>query len=551
MFSLLLAVSVSIGSQVTPAQAATTVPEYGAPEYVNGSPVGGGDEYLGTIGPSQADYVVDTAAELKSALAAAASGNVVYVADGATITIASSSWYGVNSSGIGTGCYLKAGVTLAGGRGRAGVTGGIIRVDPALQPTSFSVLIWCAGSGCRVTGLTLVGAQDGTTGDNMWCGVWAGDNANIDNNEIHGFGCAGVRVDRNITGVWVHHNYIHHNQQTGSGYGVYVNAYSINYVSSVVVEGNHFDSSRHHIAASHGKSSYIFRYNYLGANCTNTQIDCHGNNDGGTGDLDKDAGGEYIYPAGEHIEIYNNTSLNTTQPLVKIRGTPYSGGFVSVHNNWSYLPSTYIWSYENADGTRTYLGPICQVMYRVPEYGYSASNNPSYSYGPFVRMEEHDNWWGTTAPPSTNRAPVLNAIGNRAVVELATLSFTISATDPDGDTLTYTASNLPQGASFDPLSRTFSWTPEDGQAGVYANIHFQVSDGSLGDSEYITITVSDGAQVIQADVNSDGSVNSLDMIRIGQHWNETGTAGWIPEDVNKDGMVNVLDATLIGQYWTV
>jgi len=75
MFSLLLAVSVSIGSQVTPAQAATTVPEYGAPEYVNGSPVGGGDEYLGTIGPSQADYVVDTAAELKSALAAAASGN--------------------------------------------------------------------------------------------------------------------------------------------------------------------------------------------------------------------------------------------------------------------------------------------------------------------------------------------------------------------------------------------------------------------------------------------------------------------------------------------
>ena len=142
---------------------------------------------------------------------------------------------------------------------------------------------------------------------------------------------------------------------------------------------------------------------------------------------------------------------------------------------------------------------------------------------------------------------MLNAIGSRTVVELATLAFTISATDPDGDTLTYSASNLPLGATFDPATRAFFWTPGDSQAGVYANVHFQVSDGSVTDAEDITITVSDRNQ---ADVNSDGAVNSLDMIRVGQHWNETGTAGWILEDVNKDGTVNVLDATLIGQYWT-
>jgi hypothetical protein len=40
------------------------------------------------------------------------------------------------------------------------------------------------------------------------------------------------------------------------------------------------------------------------------------------------------------------------------------------------------------------------------------------------------------------------------------------------------------------------------------------------------------------------------MIRVGQHWNETGASGWIPEDINNDGTVNVLDATLIGQNWT-
>jgi hypothetical protein len=90
---------------------------------------------------------------------------------------------------------------------------------------------------------------------------------------------------------------------------------------------------------------------------------------------------------------------------------------------------------------------------------------------------------------STNRAPVLNAIGNKAVSEGASLAFTISASDADGDTLTYSASNLPQGATFSPATRTFSWTPGYSQAGVYAKVHFEVSDGSLADTEDITMTV--------------------------------------------------------------
>jgi hypothetical protein len=39
------------------------------------------------------------------------------------------------------------------------------------------------------------------------------------------------------------------------------------------------------------------------------------------------------------------------------------------------------------------------------------------------------------------------------------------------------------------------------------------------------------------------------MITIGQHWSQTGAAGWIRQDINEDGTVNVLDATLIGQNW--
>jgi len=40
------------------------------------------------------------------------------------------------------------------------------------------------------------------------------------------------------------------------------------------------------------------------------------------------------------------------------------------------------------------------------------------------------------------------------------------------------------------------------------------------------------------------------MILIGQHWGETGLAGWTQVDANEDGSINVLDMIIIGQNWT-
>ena len=90
----------------------------------------------------------------------------------------------------------------------------------------------------------------------------------------------------------------------------------------------------------------------------------------------------------------------------------------------------------------------------------------------------------------TNRAPVLASIGARSVSENTLLSFSLSASDADGDTLTYSAGALPAGATFDAASRTFSWIPSFEQAGSYAVV-FSVSDGKLSDSETVTITVLD------------------------------------------------------------
>ncbi|MBE0479388.1 MAG: S8 family serine peptidase [Dehalococcoidia bacterium] len=90
---------------------------------------------------------------------------------------------------------------------------------------------------------------------------------------------------------------------------------------------------------------------------------------------------------------------------------------------------------------------------------------------------------------SLNRAPVLSPIGDKAADAGQLLQFTVSATDPDGDSLTYSAGNLPAGSTFNALSRTFSWTPRTDQAGTYPGVTFTVSDGRLSDSEAITITV--------------------------------------------------------------
>jgi len=86
-----------------------------------------------------------------------------------------------------------------------------------------------------------------------------------------------------------------------------------------------------------------------------------------------------------------------------------------------------------------------------------------------------------------NRAPVLQPIDDKSTDGGHLLQFAILASDPDGSSLTYSASNLPEGADF--ASQTFSWTPDYHQAGVYEGVHFQVSDGELTDSEDITIVV--------------------------------------------------------------
>src|SRR3989344_5665378 len=88
---------------------------------------------------------------------------------------------------------------------------------------------------------------------------------------------------------------------------------------------------------------------------------------------------------------------------------------------------------------------------------------------------------------STNHAPVFKDFSNKDGAEGAELTFKVTATDEDGDALTYDVKDDPPGAD---LSKTgkFSWTPGFDKAGEY-EMTFVVSDGKTTATKTITLTV--------------------------------------------------------------
>jgi len=89
-----------------------------------------------------------------------------------------------------------------------------------------------------------------------------------------------------------------------------------------------------------------------------------------------------------------------------------------------------------------------------------------------------------------NKFPQYNNISDYTIEENQPLSFSVNATDGDGDAVTYGIRNLPAGALFDSTdSKQFTWTPTSTQAGVYT-VHFMAWDNMGGfDDEPVTITV--------------------------------------------------------------
>jgi hypothetical protein len=86
------------------------------------------------------------------------------------------------------------------------------------------------------------------------------------------------------------------------------------------------------------------------------------------------------------------------------------------------------------------------------------------------------------APAPANQSPTIAGAPTSTVMQGNAYVFTPLASDPDGDTLTFTVTNLPGWAAFDSSTGGVSGTPSSADVGTYTNISINVSDGSTNAS---------------------------------------------------------------------
>ena len=294
---------------------------YGAKADKRG-PIGGGAGYTKVV--TRGDYTVKDLDALLAALSKAKAGQTVFI-PGETIIDLTARVY-IDQLVL----EVPKGVTLAGDRGNGGSKGALLTSDALKTP----IVIRPSGPDVRITGLRIQGPNPKRYLDHHRRAFTRGGAGHkyyykfptsagirtehprleVDNCEISAFSHAGIYLVKG-EGHHIHHNFIHHCQYNGLGYGVCHNT------AASLIEQNLFNWNRHSIAGT-GRpgGSYIARHNVeLGVSLSHC-FDMHGGRDRKDGtDI-----------AGTSIEIYNNTFGAPQTPIV-IRGIPEEK--CDVHHN--------------------------------------------------------------------------------------------------------------------------------------------------------------------------------------------------------------------------
>lgn len=297
-------------------------------------PIGGGEGYAEII--TEGDYSVTTVDELREALASAQAGQVVYVdpaGDYDCTTLIFAEKFVIE---------IPAGVTLASNRGDNGSRGAVIYSNAyATLP-----LVRALGPNVRMTGIWLRGpnpktdiehhrrsfstknAEGVTPGHTYYYKVPTSQGIStkfsglqVDNCELSGWSCAAIALDAGLD-HHIHHNYIHHNQYMGLGYGV---SHGYGEESASLIDYNLFSANRHSIAGT-GKpgNAYEACNNVALQTACGHVFDMHGGRDRGDG----------TNIAGDWVNIHNNIVCVTDQRAIAIRGVSQDQSFVQ--NNWFY-----------------------------------------------------------------------------------------------------------------------------------------------------------------------------------------------------------------------
>ena len=296
---------------------------YGAKQDKRG-PIGGGYGYRKVV--RQGDCCVETLDELLDSLAKARPGDTVFL--NGRVEIDCTERVYIEKQVI----EIPKGVTLASDRGQGSSKGGLILCDTF----STKPLILIGGDGVRITGLRIKGPDpkrglkhhgrsfsEGYGADYYYKFPTSDGistmhpDLEVDNCELGGWSYAAVYL-RAGEGHHIHHNFIHHNQRNGLGYGVcHDRAFSL-------IEQNLFNYNRHSIAGT-GRpgSGYEARNNVEIGESLSHCFDMHGGRDRTDGtDI-----------AGTWMKVHHNTFRTRKTPVI-IRGVPEEE--IDIHHNWFF-----------------------------------------------------------------------------------------------------------------------------------------------------------------------------------------------------------------------
>ncbi len=159
------------------------------------------------------------------------------------------------------------------------------------------------------------------------------------------------------------------------------------------------------------------------------------------------------------------------------------------------------------------------------------------------------------AAPVSNSPPTISGTPPASVLAGQSYSFQPSASDSNGDTLTFSISNRPSWASFDTTTGRLYGTPTSGDVGSYANIRITVSDGaasaSLAAFSVAVTQVSNGTATISwlpPTQNTDGTpLTDLAGYRI--HYGTSPSALNLVVDINNPGLTSYMIQNLTPATW--
>lgn len=279
---------------------------------------------IGDIGyNSKGTFEVRTARELVAALVAAKSGDIIYIADGASIDL----------SGF-KNIEVREGITIKGSGTKNGTKGPLLFTNSNGIHPLFNVI----GDNVKFIGLKIKGA-DGQifyNGIDAFAGVSIPDqkkrylelynknmyatpvssaiatkrkNLLIDNCELSCWTYTAVYVQKGAENATVKNSFIHDNQRFGLGYGVTIDQ------GEAYIYNNTFNRNRHSVASTgRAGSCYTVENNIFYQDGNNSwAVDMHGG-------VDRNDGSNL---AGKYVVVRNNIFYLTNKgQAVVLRGKP-------------------------------------------------------------------------------------------------------------------------------------------------------------------------------------------------------------------------------------